>query len=400
MSENLPLPPPPTPTQERCGLCLNTPCTCKACPCCQRKAPSEDFCTACLKSTFYACCACWQCQHCQKSYDEATVKACQNCGWCTTNCCRCTRCTHCNRVRNGDNFCETCHFCESCCGCGIGIELINPTPEPTFFIAQKTEHKQNPSNRLISMEIEVASVAPGTFRPVQQAIQKWKGAVVHDGSLPETGFEINTSPASGDKFIEQISEICDALKEQKGKITDACGLHVHVDARNFDYYDIRKLVFFYAKIEDALFGMCQRRRRDSEFCFPCGAKLVKDLESHRAPKDNRKKLLENVYGREVNVATVRREKRNPARYNALNLHSCLYRGTVEFRGHHGSMDKADIVNWGILWASILDFVYNNSESEVKAMKGDGMKLLQEISPSQTVRAYIAERTEYFRNHSR
>jgi len=218
--------------------------------------------------------------------------------------------------------------------------------------------------------------------------------------LVETGFEINTAPASGDLYVQQIAQICDAIKQQKGKIDTRCGLHVHVDASNFDYYDMRKLMLFYAKIENALFSMVARDRRNSHFCAPCGDRLVRDIERHRSPKDNRKKVIENVYGQEVSVTRIRHEKRHAARYSALNLHSVLYRGTVECRMHHGTINKTHITNWGILWASILDFVYNNTEKEIKALDKDGMTLLQEISPSKEVKEWIAERTKWFSNHNR
>jgi Putative amidoligase enzyme len=393
-----PIPTPPL-AAEPCATCISTPCNCKTCAACASQVPGEDICATCQLCTYHACCDCWQCNHCQTAFAGNGTKACANCGWCP-NCCRCEKCVHCARIRNRDTFCESCHWCESCCGCGIGINWISPGPEPVFHAATKLEHKFNPSSRYIAMEIEVASVKPGIERPVQDTIQKWGGAIVRDGSLIDTGFEINTAPASGDKFVQEITEICNALKEQKGKIDDRCGLHVHVEARNFDYYDLRKLIFFYAKVEDSLFSIVRRGRRNSDYCHPCGERLVRDLERHRAPKDNRKKVLENVYGREVNVSAVRRERRNPARYAALNLHSVLYRGTVENRMHHGTIDRNTIVNWGLLWAAILDFVYNNTEKEIRGMSGDGIKLLCDVSPSNTVKDWISERHEWFKSHTK
>lgn len=255
----------------------------------------------------------------------------------------------------------------------------------------------NPSPRFISAEIEVSTCETGeNTGPVVKA---YGGAIVHDGSVP-TGFEINTAPASGEKFVKQIREICENLKKDKSKVDETCGLHIHVDARDFNYYDIRKLAFLYQKIEPALFDIVARTRRDSRFCKPCGPSFIRDLERNIIPKDNEMALKKNMYGDpNANVAYLRQDKYNASRYNALNLHSWIFRGTIECRMHHGTILAEKIINWGVLWAGILDYSFENSEKTIKALSGKPLEVLTMIAPTDTNREWIESRFKTFNNRS-
>lgn len=305
------------------------------------------------------CCKCVQCSQCHNN----TAKLCENCnkGSC---CCQCQYCGECNTLCN-NSICYNCDYCYSCCECNHSIEFFNQ--EPKFHTPSKTQTKLNTSTRFIAAEIEVADIDENKSDLVAKAVKDWGGSIVQDGSLPENGFEINTAPAGGDLFVRQIDEICSALKKSSAKVDDSCGLHIHINAKDFNYYDVRRLMKVYAKIEDALFGMLPYRRKKSHYCRPCGKNYIRNLINGRVPyKKVKSSVIKTIYKDET-TQNHKNVKHDSSRYVALNLHSWFYRGTVECRMFSGTTQSSKIVPWGIIWAKILDYTIANTDESIEEL---------------------------------
>jgi hypothetical protein len=361
---------------------------------CNASLEASNVCSACARGVS-CCCSCFECAiHGGVRHNSNDVAQCRNCHSCRDGC-ACRHCESCESfVPTDQAYCDNGH-CRRCCQCQEtqGLAFIRAT-EPIFHTGTLTA--LNPSTRFIAAELEVAEVRNGSL--VTAAVRKWQGAIVHDGSIRgNLPFEINTAPASGNKFQEQITEICKALKDSQGVVNDSCGLHVHVDARDFTFYDVRKMVQLYAKIEDALFRIVPPgRRANTRYCAPCGPQYVKDLERHAMPQDNKKKIMGNVYGGDRHaVRRLSRDKYNQARYKALNIHSWLYRGTLESRMHSGTIIAEKIINWGILWAAILDTAIELTDREIRDIKGDSMGILLSITPNATIKQWVIDRFTLF-----
>ena len=371
------------------------------------------------------------CDHCDRCQDHCECYFCGACGEVSEGscahcdngecCCECVICTGCGRECS-DNYCSACsdngnsRTCDRCCeghpddddeSSDRNIELF--TSPLTFHAPKLHERKINASKRFLSVEIEVAKIDSGS--DTARAVRKWRGGIVEDGSLPNSGFEINTAPAGGDKFVEQITEICAALARGEASVTAACGLHVHIDARDFDHYMIRRLVNVYALVEDALFGMASPSRRTSSYCAPCGKAYRESIKTGAVPyKVAKAATLEAVYafkpdpdadassckyeGRRLHSR--KKNKYESARYNALNLHSWFYRGTVECRIFNGSTNRDKIVHWGMLWARILDYVARKSDKEVATeLSASPLNNLLHIAQLPVLADFIRERTAKF-----
>jgi hypothetical protein len=150
------------------------------------------------------------------------------------------------------------------------------------------------------------------------------------------------------------------------------------------------LVFLYAKVENALFGMTSPGRRDIHYCAPCGEKLKSRLLASKSPSASKKALLTNLYGR-TNTRRIRDRKYVDARYAALNVHSWLFRGTLENRIHHGTVNPETITNWALLWATLIDESMSMREKDILSLEGNAKDVLNQIIRHEPLRAWISTR---------
>lgn len=256
-----------------------------------------------------------------------------------------------------------------------------------------TERKRNPSARAISCELEIAKA--DCDDGISSTVRKWHGSIVEDGSLPDGGFEVNTAPASGDVFCRQIEEIGMALSDSEAEVTPACGYHVHIDARDFRFFEVRRLILLYRHIEDALFAMQPASRHNSHYCERCGEYYDKNMKPGKECK--RGVVLATYQDTSIAIKYRKKNKYDGSRYKALNLHSWFFRGTIECRLAAGSTRADKIIPWALLWAGILDYAYSHTEAEIAELckARSGYKILLAICPTDEVREYVKERTKKF-----
>lgn len=339
--------------------------------------------------------------------------------------CVCVHCDHCGdyvgTLRSGTDTCGDCRLCYECCNCAeedyeeddedeessvpmsrrpllfhqaVG-EPFRLAPDKNYLFRKPAQgFARNPSRRFIACELEVHSLEVPRARLTDEVCRKWSHSVVGDGSIESSrGFEINTAPAQGDRFIEMIEELCGALNKEKARVTQRCGYHVHVDARDFNFWDVRRLCLLYKKIEGALFECVSHSRRTNNFCVACSDSLGPIANDSRAPKRGYVASLYNTTNMRQ-LQEMKSDKYAQCRYWALNLHSWNYRGTIESRLHQGTTNARKVWAWGVLWAGILDFVVRTPESAIKRL-GDGFDTLLLVAPTDQVREYLVERRATF-----
>jgi len=246
--------------------------------------------------------------------------------------------------------------------------------------------------RKLGTEIEIAGkLSAGSRATMKAALVKWSASVVRDGSLPAAGVEIVTSPAGGDKWYEMMKDLGAGLDALKAIVDSSCGNHVHVDATDLGAWDLRRVIQLYAHVEDVLFAALPATRRNSTYCVPCGPTYLEWLTDGNK-KLNKRWLAMKQYGITVNSvirntcgadasqkeknaqvdATIKdrsTHKYDPTRYKALNLHSFWHRGTIEFRHAHGTANWVQILHWGIVCGSIVEFAAKHSDAEVLGLLG-------------------------------
>ena len=161
----------------------------------------------------------------------------------------------------------------------------------------------------------------------------------------------------------------------------------------------------YAMTEPALFTLVSAKRREQTrsngYARACGMHYWKWLTERKPPQWKAKVQKEMYEYRRSDFARcssgarwnkIKATKYFGCRYFALNLHSWIYRGTVELRLPAGTTMASKIIRWGTIWASLVDYAAQHSESQIMALLGDhtdpsflsgeeSYSILQRVTPS-------------------
>lgn len=368
---------------------------------------SHFMCSGCSQVIETECASCFRlcgaarrcqscCHHrvcecgCGREMISESTDHCLNCNM-HVDCCECVLCNMpgCRRIAL-DDCPDGCGQCQGHCRCLRSRALP--------FMAAPLKHFESKRfyrglKRKLGTEIEIAGRQSGGLREaLKTTLNQWHATVCRDGSLPDAGVEIVTSPAGGDKWREMMGEIGAGLETLKAVVDTSCGNHVHVDATDLGAWDLRRVIQLYAHVEDSLFAALPRYRRDSRFCKPCGKDYLTWLEDGNKKLNKRwlamkqyeidperelklSRLPEGATPKEKNAVIANvvkdraRHKYDETRYRALNLHSFWHRGTIEFRHAHGTARGEQIMHWGIVCGSIVEFAAKHSDAEVLKLTG-------------------------------
>ncbi|MDE2425641.1 MAG: amidoligase family protein [Elusimicrobia bacterium] len=264
---------------------------------------------------------------------------------------------------------------------GSGIAKIYREGKPTFWESKSFE--KNPFKRFTAVEIEVASSNPRYWKEIEEVHANWKAAIKSDGSLPDTGYEINTSPANGDLFRKEIREICSVLKMAKAVADLSCGLHVHVDASDFKKSPAKmiNLALLFSNVEKALYDIVDRRRKTNHYCQSV-SEYLNTFES------TVQRNIKAGYGVDNCLTN---------KYSTLNMSSLRYHGTFEFRMHHGTVNFKSIYNWALLCTSIVELAATLTPPQiVELVSGkENLEILKAISATPGNKNWIMKRYKYF-----
>ncbi len=367
------------------------------------------------------CCRCWACPTCQAvvtrtAQNEKKRLGTKCCGTCD-KCCKCEKCETCGASVSMKQRCPL-PGCDStqkhhatCCDSDSRIALAISWDRalwlprlPHFHTG--TNFMSNRCRRHLSIESEVDSGFTGGSAPMpafHQMLKRWKHGIVADMSIVcPPGFEVNTAPSSGDKFEAMVRELAGFYASYGASASEACGMHVHVDARDYHYPDLVNLIHLYSKVELALFAMLPPWRRFSHFAAPCAAKLMQMvaklpkegfIEMMKSPEFNSKEmkkksavavsLARRLYGKDntYEMKSSRDPKRGVAqdvRYGALNIHSWIRMKTIEFRLHHGTTALEDMMLWPQVLGTIIEFAKRTPLKVIKRLPSNPMLALKEV----------------------
>jgi hypothetical protein len=422
-----------------CNTCMEH-CRAVACECGKK---IHSHCSVCNKCS--TCCACPKCGHLYNKHSLRPDQAvCEFCKCCDEHC-RCIKCKACKE--RTAIVCTWCGQCQKCCEaeaslCGgytqrgdYGI-IRHREHDLVKYVPTRLQLKRLPNPRLIGAEPEINGITYlGGSRRLRAAIDKWKVSVVEDGSIGDqpTAFEINTQPAGGDLFLEQIEDLCAGLQDMGANPSQKCGCHVHVDVSDFTFADLQRMIEVYCKVERGLFDLCHPYRLNYKYSLVCGnahfkqvldpnpevfkRKLVallynkgKPVPRTDSPEMKRERQVEYErnaryyrveYGYSeariaerlkhmkipkhaeigMDIAEKKKEKGGSQRYYGLNVHSFFVRKTLEFRHHEGTASAEDITGWAMVVQELVSAAHRLTNRHVQALPRNPRLALLAVMPA-------------------
>lgn len=334
-------------------------------------------------------------------------------------------CAECHEIDYGSfnshkKYCTDCKTRLGILGCDICSATLT---KRTAYVFKKgvfcREHKSDYEFEKPNPKIHYMSVKPGKIvknhRLVGTEIELENGTlknnlwmpngcgVVTDGSLGSGGREFITAPAASAKLEKIINTTCENLAAQGFTAERTCGLHIHVDMRDFklDPYFAYKLVKTYIAAEEALYQMLPSSRRGNHYC---GSIAKRVSESRLHPSMTLDDFITNYYNYSDPEYIKRNrwgEKYTDARYCGLNMHSLYYRGTVEIRYHEGTNNPEQILNWIQLHLTLIEWaMYSFNEVELAKIKDASVEkqlgiLLKVVGATKANTEYALKRQELF-----
>ena len=158
-------------------------------------------------------------------------------------------------------------------------------------------------------------------------VQGWRG--VHEAMLRggiEYVFRQPTPYEDNRKLLNNL------FKKFTGEtFSQRCGIHVHVDVRDFDRKQLFNFITLYVSLEPLLLkALLPEGRLGNNFCLPVGDALsITDFLLDCAVKQRR-----------IEDAGL-----NQYKYGAMNIASVGNLGSLEFRAFHGTKDVDELMYW-------------------------------------------------------
>ena len=186
--------------------------------------------------------------------------------------------------------------------------------------------------------------------------------VVSDGSVNrgdhEHGLEVVMQPRRGDILHQDVKTICDVLKNDNDSyVSRHCGLHLHIDCRDYDWYHFMVLSLFVKFIEPHIYTLVPQSRLTGgggqKWCKPLSQSFRDFMYV-----GSREEFVDFWYDN----GNFTNDKYNDKRYHGFNLHSHFQANQgIEIRYHGGTLNPDKIKHWSIFWSNVVDTSYEIAE---------------------------------------
>lgn len=153
----------------------------------------------------------------------------------------------------------------------------------------------------------------------------WK--LVTDSSLTGNNtFELVSPVLEGEAGLKELEKVCWVLEYCDVKVNDSCGLHIHMDAADFDLQTWKNLALSYKHLERVIDSFMPQSRRQNYYCKGLSSISTADIQAAQNINDLRAAFGNN-------------------RYRKVNLEAYARHRTVEFRQHSGTTNFTKMENW-------------------------------------------------------
>ena len=210
--------------------------------------------------------------------------------------------------------------------------------------------------REVAARLTAEGVATFVAGYTHAVTSQWK--IVSDGSVQgANGMELVSPILEGDEGLAQVRKVGEVLTAMGCTVNRTTGMHVHVDARDLTVEQIKNVLRIWCKYESNYDSILPASRRGDAnmYCRSVVNRLGGTLEAAFATI-KRCRTVQDL-ARCFN-----------GRYYKINLEAYSRHGTLEFRGHSGTVDATKLVNWTKLVTAI---VCRATETRCVKPKGAG-----------------------------
>ena len=167
-------------------------------------------------------------------------------------------------------------------------------------------------------------IVTGTTTAKDNEVRIWK--LVRDGSINDIhGVAELVSPILQYNDIEILQELIRLLRKNGAKVDKSCGIHIHIDAKDFTPQNIRNLInIIYSKEEMLYRALKVDKLIEEKYCQKTNEKFLKKLNEEKP--DTLEKLSEVWYDTQAPYSD-RNAKYNKSRYHYMNLRATFTKGT-------------------------------------------------------------------------
>lgn len=234
------------------------------------------------------------------------------------------------------------------------------------------------------------SVVDGRRSHLGFSYSEW--TVKRDSSVYNGG-ELVSPPLDFDDEAQraQVTTAVQALQDAGCKPDPSAGIHVHIEAKNFDgspleARQIAAVVRFTYKFEDAIYRIASsgwETIRDGARSY---AKPIPEVTARAVMQVKTLEELESVWNGQTNIRRRRRQlgtgfRSSLDRYTATNLRSYFSRGTIEFRYFNSSVNPDRVQAYIALCTAIVDDARHGFSRSVKKSYRIGAMASGEVSES-------------------
>lgn len=191
----------------------------------------------------------------------------------------------------------------------------------------------------------------------------------YDGSI--SGMEFDSPILQGDRGLNEIRAFCKCAKELGFTVNGDCGLHIHIDMRDTMISQRKSIAYAY------------------RLTYPIWASLVNQYRAH----DCRYCCAPNYSAADIvgaNSFTSWCEYRN--RYEFINLTAYSKHKTFEIRGHQGTLNPVEVINWIEAHLRFVEFVKGRPLTELLTLLTSWKDLKKILGPD-LARYYGRKRIE-------
>lgn len=183
-----------------------------------------------------------------------------------------------------------------------------------------------------SPEIEFVLPNENSFGLLSQDLTKHikgKWDMVSECGLGEYGYElipkIDNHLHYDKSTWKQLQTISRLIKKHKGRVTNSCGGHIHIDASKLSNSHILKIVQEFTSKQMAILGKFHvDKERVENYCALLNSKKIKRLTCKHIANMRKDKSYHSIF--------------KNGRFHSLNLLSLSGHNTVEFRFFNSSID--------------------------------------------------------------